>query len=100
MYLIGIQNLIVKVDACYIKGMLTNPDLKPSASINQCIISILTFYFILVHVPGTSHSPNGLSQCHNPSIGLNLKTTLTTGSIISIASSIRSTTHFPLPTQM
>ncbi|ETW78933.1 hypothetical protein HETIRDRAFT_453476 [Heterobasidion irregulare TC 32-1] len=62
MYLIGVRNLIVEVDACYIKGMLTNPDLEPSASINQWIVSILTFHFTLVHVPGTSHGPDGLSR--------------------------------------
>ncbi|ETW76073.1 hypothetical protein HETIRDRAFT_455660 [Heterobasidion irregulare TC 32-1] len=61
MYLISVRNLIVKVDACYIKGMLTTPDLEPSASINWWIISILTFHFTLVHVPGTSHGPDGLS---------------------------------------
>ncbi|ETW80785.1 hypothetical protein HETIRDRAFT_452291 [Heterobasidion irregulare TC 32-1] len=51
MYLIGVQNLIVEVDAHYIKGMLTNPDLEPSTSINRWIVSILTFHFTLVHVP-------------------------------------------------
>ena len=29
MYLIGIHNLVIEVDARYIKGMLMNPDLKP-----------------------------------------------------------------------
>jgi hypothetical protein len=43
--------------------MLTNPDVAPSASINRWIVSILTFHFILVHVTGTHHGPNGLS-CH------------------------------------
>ncbi|ETW83218.1 hypothetical protein HETIRDRAFT_315669 [Heterobasidion irregulare TC 32-1] len=62
MYLIGVRNLIVEVDARYIKGMLTNPDLEPSASINRWIVSILTFHFTLVHVPGTSHGPDGLSR--------------------------------------
>ena len=62
MYLIGIRNLVIEVDARYIKGMLTNPDLEPSASINRWIVSILTFHFTLVHVPGTSHGPDGLSR--------------------------------------
>jgi hypothetical protein len=35
LYLIGIQNLIIKVDARYIKGMLWNPDISPSASMNR-----------------------------------------------------------------
>jgi hypothetical protein len=60
-YLIGIQNLIIEVNARYIKGMLTNPDVAPSASINRWIVSILTFHFTLVHVAGTHHGPNGLS---------------------------------------
>ena len=63
MYLIGIQNLIVEVNTWYIKGMLSNPDITPSASINHWIVSILLFHFTLVHVPGTRHRPNGLSWC-------------------------------------
>ncbi|KAG5641106.1 hypothetical protein DXG03_005982 [Asterophora parasitica] len=34
LYVIGIWNLIVKVDACYIKGMLQSPDIQPTASLN------------------------------------------------------------------
>ena len=62
LYLIGVRNLIVEVDARYIKGMLANPDIAPSASINRWIVSILTFQFELVHVPGTHHGPDGLSR--------------------------------------
>jgi len=62
LYLIGVRNLVVEVDARYIKGMLSNPDLSPGASINRWILSILTFHFILVHVPGTMHGPDGLSR--------------------------------------
>ncbi|KAJ3473343.1 hypothetical protein NLI96_g13043 [Meripilus lineatus] len=61
-YLIGVRNLIVEVDAGYIKGMLSNPDIQPSASINRWIVSILTFHFKLVHVPGSHHGPDGLSR--------------------------------------
>ena len=68
LYLIGIRNLIVEVDAKYIKGMLKNPDLAPSASINRWIVSILMFHFTLVHVPGTHHGPDGLSR-RRPQIG-------------------------------
>ena len=53
MYLIGVWNLVVEVDARYIKGMLANPDLAPSASMNCWIVSILLFHFTLVHIPGT-----------------------------------------------
>jgi hypothetical protein len=60
--LLGVRNLVVEVDAAYIKGMLKNPDLAPSASINRWIVSILMFHFTLVHVPGTHHGPDGLSR--------------------------------------
>ena len=60
--LIGIRNLVIEVDAAYIKGMLKNPDVAPSASINRWIVSILMFQFTLVHVPGTHHGPDGLSR--------------------------------------
>ena len=62
LYLIGVRNLVIEVDARYIKGMLAIPDLSPSASVNRWILSILTFYFDLVHVPGTMHGPDGLSR--------------------------------------
>ena len=53
----------MEMDACYIKGMLVNPDIQLSASINQWILSILTFHFDLVHVKGTFHGPNRHSGC-------------------------------------
>src|SRR5271156_331349 len=62
LYLIGVRNLIIEVDAKYIKGMLGNPDIAPSASINRWIMSILMFHFTLVHVPGICHGPDGLSR--------------------------------------
>jgi hypothetical protein len=46
----------------YIKGMLSNPDISPSASINRWIVAILTFHFDLVHIPGTHQRPDGLSR--------------------------------------
>jgi hypothetical protein len=61
-YLLGVRNIIVEVDAKYIKGMLSNPDIAPSASINRWIVSILMFHFELVHVPGAFHGPDGLSR--------------------------------------
>ncbi|KNZ76593.1 hypothetical protein J132_09336 [Termitomyces sp. J132] len=63
MYLIGVRNLIIKVDARYIKGMLQNPDIQPSTSMNHWIMAILMFHFELVHVKGTFHGPNGLLRC-------------------------------------
>jgi hypothetical protein len=68
LYLIGVRNLIVEVDARYIKGMLVNPDLEPTASINRWILAILTFHFVLVHVAGTMHGSDGLSH-HRPQPG-------------------------------
>jgi hypothetical protein len=62
LFLIGVRNLVVEVDARYIKGMLRNPDIAPSASINRWIVAILSFHFTLVHVPGSSHGPDGLSR--------------------------------------
>ncbi len=62
LYIIGIRNLVVEVDAKYIKGMLAHPDIAPSASINRWIAAILMFHFELVHVPGTHHGPDGLSR--------------------------------------
>jgi len=62
LFIVGVCNLIVEVDACYIKGMLNNPDTAPSASINRWIVSILTFHFELQHVPGKQHGLDGLSR--------------------------------------
>jgi hypothetical protein len=42
--------------------MLSNPDISPSASINRWIVTILTFHFDLIHVPGTHYGPDGLSR--------------------------------------
>ncbi|KAI0953769.1 hypothetical protein AcV7_007203 [Taiwanofungus camphoratus] len=42
--------------------MLKNPDIAPSTSINHWTVAILTFHFTIVHVSGTMHGPNGLSQ--------------------------------------
>jgi hypothetical protein len=68
LYLIGVHNLIVKVDTRYIKGMLANPNLYPRASINRWILVILTFHFILIHVPRTHHGPDDMSR-HYPQPG-------------------------------
>lgn len=62
LWIIGVENLVVEVDAKYIKGMLNNPDIQPTATINRWIAGILLFHFKLVHVPGISHGPDGLSR--------------------------------------
>ncbi|KIK15478.1 hypothetical protein PISMIDRAFT_16488 [Pisolithus microcarpus 441] len=63
LYIFGMWNLVVEVDARYIKGMINNPDLQPNATINQWITGILLFDFKLVHVPTAKHAaPDGLSR--------------------------------------
>ncbi|KAG2359867.1 hypothetical protein BDR07DRAFT_1225284, partial [Suillus spraguei] len=62
-YIFGIINLMVEVDAKYIKGMINNPDLQPNTTINCWIAGILLFQFNLVHVPATKHTgADGLSR--------------------------------------
>ncbi|MGH7240607.1 MAG: RNase H-like domain-containing protein, partial [Candidatus Saccharimonadales bacterium] len=61
-YIVGVKDLIVEVDARYIKGMLNNPDLQPNAAMNRWIFAILLYSFKLVHVPGEKHGPDGLSR--------------------------------------
>jgi len=62
-YIFGITNLTVEVDAKYIKGMINNPDLQPNTTINRWITGILLFQFNLVHVPTAKHAGvDGLSR--------------------------------------
>ena len=64
----GVTNLVVELDAKYIKGMINNPDLQPNATINRWIASILLFHFELRHVSAEKHAGlDGLSRCpHAP----------------------------------
>ena len=63
LYLVGAENLHVEVDAKYIKGMLNEPDLQPSNTINRWIQGILQFDFTLVHVPASRfRGPDALSR--------------------------------------
>jgi hypothetical protein len=39
-YIIGVKNLIVEIDAKYLKGMLNNLGIQPNATINWWIASI------------------------------------------------------------
>jgi hypothetical protein len=62
-FIFGVKNLTVEVDAKYIKGMINNPDLQPNMTINQWIVGILLFSFKLVHVSAIKHnSVDGLSR--------------------------------------
>jgi hypothetical protein len=63
LYIIGVKNLQVEVDAKYIKGMLNEPDLQPNAAVNRWIQGILMFDFALIHVPADRHKgPDALSR--------------------------------------
>ena len=63
LHLIGVRNLVVEMDAVFIRGMLNNPDVQPNAVINRWIAAILLFDFKLVHVPADKHQgPDGLSR--------------------------------------
>jgi ribonuclease HI len=62
-FLIGVENLVVEVDAKYIMGMIKNQDIQPSATINRWRASILLFDFRLRHVSAKDHAPaDGLSR--------------------------------------
>jgi hypothetical protein len=62
-HIVGVTNLIVEMDAKFVKGMLSNPDVQLNATINRWIAAILLFDFILVHVPADKHiGPDGLSR--------------------------------------
>jgi hypothetical protein len=63
MYIVGVKNFVVEVDAKYIKGMINNPDVQPNATINRWIAGILLFDFKLRHVSAKDHAPaDGLSR--------------------------------------
>ena len=62
-WIFGVANLTVEVDAKYVKGMINNPDLQPNATINRWIAGILLFQFKLVHVSADKHTgADGLSR--------------------------------------
>lgn len=66
MHIVGVANLVIEMDAQYVRGMLTNPDIQPSAAINRWISAIQLFDFKLVHIPAEKHlGPDGLSR-HEP----------------------------------
>ncbi len=56
------HNLVVEMDAQYIKWMLNNPGMGPNATINQWIKDILIFYFTLQHIQGATFLADGLSR--------------------------------------
>ena len=52
----------METDAKYIKGMLENPDMMPTATINCWIDKILLYHFTLRHKTGATFGPDGLSR--------------------------------------
>nr|GAT46241.1 DNA/RNA polymerase [Mycena chlorophos] len=63
LYIVGVNNLRVEVDAKYIAGLLNSPDLQPDAAVNRWIQGILMFHFALVHIPATKfQGPDALSR--------------------------------------
>ena len=64
-FVFGVNNFTVEMDAKYIQGMINNPDLQPNTTINQWIAGILLFSFNLIHTPAAHHTgADGLS--HRP----------------------------------
>lgn len=61
-WLFGARRLVVETDAKYIKGMLQNPDMMPTATINRWIDEILLYHFTLRHKAGATFGPDGLSR--------------------------------------
>jgi len=60
--LFGVRNLVIETDAKYIKGMLQNPDMMPTSTINRWIDAICLFQFTLRHKAGATFGPDGLSR--------------------------------------
>ena len=62
-FVFGVINFTVEMDAKYVQGMINNPDLQPNATINRWIAGILLFSFRLIHVLATHHTgADGLSH--------------------------------------
>ena len=55
-FVFGVNNFTVEMDAKYIQGMINNPDLQPNVTINQWIVGILLFSFRLIHIPAHHHT--------------------------------------------
>jgi hypothetical protein len=62
LYLVRVTDLLIRMDAKYIKGMLNNPDIPLNTAMNRWIVRVLLFDFAIEHTPGISHAPDGLSR--------------------------------------
>ena len=85
-FIFGVNNFTMEMDAKYVQGMINNPDLQPNATINQWIMGILLFSFCLVHVPAIHHTGADRLSCFPPSDEDPM--TLKTGWIIPIPSQL------------
>lgn len=54
-YIYGVRNLVVEVDAQYLKGMVDNPDRFIDAAVARWIANIRLYDFQWRHVPGKDH---------------------------------------------
>ena len=62
-FILGVPNLVVEVDASSIEGMLQHPDINASAIENRWIQGVQQFDFELTHVPAHKHKgPDALSR--------------------------------------
>lgn len=61
-WLFGCRNLIVETDAKYLKGMLSHPKDQPNATCTRWVDEIIRYHFDLVHKPGATFGPDGLSR--------------------------------------
>ncbi len=53
----------MEVDAEYIKGMISSPDIQSNVAMNRWIQGILLIDFTLIHIPGTKfQGPDALSH--------------------------------------
>ena len=55
-HIIGVQQLFVEMDAKFVKGMINNPDVQPTTTINRWIAAILLFDFEIMHVLAVKHT--------------------------------------------
>ena len=62
-FIFGVNNFTVEMDAKYIQGMINNLDLQPNVTMNWWITGNLLFGFRLIHIPATHHTgADGLSH--------------------------------------
>ena len=66
-FIFGVTNFTVEMDAKYVQGMINNPDLQPNVTINHWIAGILLFSFRLVHIPAAHHTGADRLSCCPPS---------------------------------